>query len=93
MSQNRQAALAVAAHATGPDDCRTLLDMLGLLDQPPTNRPVVAYVPPAKRPTAWARMATEHAARGLPLAQIAEQLCVTEETAAALLQQARRAAA
>lgn len=35
MNETRKAALAVAAHATGPDDCRILLDMLGLLAQPP----------------------------------------------------------
>lgn len=48
---------------------------------------------PPKRVAIWARMATEYADQGVPLAQIAERLCVTEATAAALLQQARRAAA
>lgn len=38
MNQNRKAALTVAARATNADDCRTLLDMLGLLDQPQAKR-------------------------------------------------------
>ncbi|WP_176218340.1 hypothetical protein [Saccharomonospora piscinae] len=33
--QEQRARLAVAHHATGPDDCRHLLDMLGLLPGDP----------------------------------------------------------
>lgn len=51
------------------------------------------YVPAAKRVSAWARMAAEYAAAGMPLAQIADQLCVTEQTAADLITHAQQQAA
>lgn len=43
------------------------------------------YVKPAQRPNAWARMAAELAEQGRTLAQIAEALCISEDTAAALV--------
>ena len=43
------------------------------------------YVRPHQRPAAWARMAADLAARGRTLAEIAASLCVSEDTAAALL--------
>ena len=44
------------------------------------------YVPPADRPAEWARMAAELNAAGAGLPVIADQLCVDESTAAALVQ-------
>lgn len=49
---------------------------------PPVGRD---YVRPAQRVTAWARMAGEDAARGRSLADIALDLCVSEDTAAELI--------
>lgn len=43
------------------------------------------YVRPAQRPTAWARMAAQLASEGRTVEQIAEALCVSENTARALL--------
>ncbi|MTE20252.1 hypothetical protein F0L17_14265 [Streptomyces sp. TRM43335] len=48
------------------------------------------YVPTDRRADAWARAAAEHAAAGMPLAQIAERLCVTEQTAADLITHAQQ---
>jgi hypothetical protein len=44
-----------------------------------------AYVPPARRAEAHAREAAHLASLGLTVAQVADRLCVTVETAAALL--------
>lgn len=46
--QIRAAALVTVAHATGPDDARELLDMLGLLDLPRPRREVAVPVEPAE---------------------------------------------
>ncbi|URN11305.1 hypothetical protein LUW77_03160 [Streptomyces radiopugnans] len=48
------------------------------------------YVPAAQREAVWARMAVEYAAAGMPLAGIAERLCVTEQTAADLITHAQQ---
>ncbi|MFB7671651.1 hypothetical protein ACFC26_09560 [Kitasatospora purpeofusca] len=49
---------------------------------PPTGRD---YVPPARRPIAWARMAADLAAEGQTVVAIAAALCVDEDTARTLL--------
>ena len=49
------------------------------------------YVRPDQRVAAWARMAGEHAARGDSLPAIAAALCVSESTAAALIEAGRAA--
>lgn len=51
------------------------------------------YVPTDKRVQAWARMAGERAAQGWQLADIALELCVTEDTAQRLLNLTRARAA
>lgn len=48
------------------------------------------YVRPHQRPAAWARMAADLAAKGRTLGEIAADLCVSEDTAAALLGANRR---
>ncbi|HEX5567475.1 MAG TPA: hypothetical protein VFY14_11220 [Streptomyces sp.] len=48
------------------------------------------YVPVPQRADAWARMAAEYAAAGMPLVGIAERLCVTEQTAADLIAHAQQ---
>lgn len=50
---------------------------------PPVGR---EYVKPERRVTVWASMAARQAATGMPLAAIADSLCVTEDTAARLLE-------
>ena len=47
------------------------------------------YVKPDDRVVVWARLASQRASAGMPLAAIADDLCVTEETAARLLAYAR----
>lgn len=51
------------------------------------------YVPPARRAAVWAAWAVELAAAGMPLAKIADELCVTEGTAARLLDAGKAVAA
>lgn len=46
--QQHRARLTVAAAATGPDDCRRLLDALGLLHDPTTHN---AAPTPTRRPS------------------------------------------
>lgn len=48
------------------------------------------YVPTNRRITAWAAMAAERSALGHSLADIALDLCVTEDTAAQLLAMAQQ---
>ncbi|MEU7155128.1 hypothetical protein [Streptomyces chrestomyceticus] len=43
------------------------------------------YVEPDDRPSAWARMAVDLAARGHTHAEIGDALCIDEPTALALL--------
>jgi hypothetical protein len=50
---------------------------------PPVGR---EYVKPDRRVSVWATMAARQAAFGMPLAAIAESLCVTEDTAVRLLE-------
>ncbi|MFE0699149.1 hypothetical protein [Streptomyces sp. NPDC058872] len=45
------------------------------------------YIHPTDRPTEWARMATDYAHAGRTLPDIAALLCISEDTAAALLQE------
>ena len=45
-----------------------------------------SYIPPGRRVQHWARWAGELAAAGVPLAGIADHLCVTEDTAQELLE-------
>ncbi|MBV9023350.1 MAG: hypothetical protein JO362_06055 [Streptomycetaceae bacterium] len=51
------------------------------------------YVRPQQRPAAWARMAAGLAGRGRTVAQIADELCVSEDAVRALLGEPQRRAA
>ncbi|WP_433855105.1 hypothetical protein [Streptomyces kronopolitis] len=53
----------------------------------PASVRYVGYVPPAPRVSAWTELAAELADAGRTLGEIADELCVTDDTARALLAQ------
>ncbi|MCQ8194671.1 hypothetical protein [Streptomyces rugosispiralis] len=90
LTADRDLAKKVTAHALGVDDARELLLALGMAAEAPAEldqtTPVGSdYVPPAKRRTAWTRMAGEMNADGKTVAQIAAALAVDVDTAAELI--------